>query len=56
LLAKYAKYRQGRQEAFRGTLVFPQVWPIGRAIGELQIVWACAELEDLRNRIVYLPL
>jgi hypothetical protein len=39
-----------------GLVLIPQLWPIGRAIVELQIVWACAEAEEFRNRIVYLPL
>jgi hypothetical protein len=39
-----------------GLILIPQLWPIGRPIEELHTVWACAEPEELRNRIVYLPL
>ena len=39
-----------------GLILIPQFWPIGRSIEELHIVWACAEPEDLRNRIIYVPL
>jgi hypothetical protein len=39
-----------------GLVLIPQLWPIGSAIEQLQIVWACAEAEEFRNRIVYLPL
>ena len=39
-----------------GLVLIPQAWPIGRAIEELHTVWACAEAEELQNRIVYLPL
>ena len=39
-----------------GLILIPQLWPLGRAIEELHIAWACQEAEEVRNRIVYLPL
>jgi hypothetical protein len=39
-----------------GLILIPQSLPFGYAIGDLQIVWACQDSEDFRNRIIYLPL
>lgn len=39
-----------------GVIVVPERLPIGAAIEELSIVIECAQPEELRNRIVYLPL
>lgn len=39
-----------------GVILIPQLMPIGQAVGELQIVWACQDAEEFQNRITYVPL
>jgi hypothetical protein len=38
-----------------GLILIPQLMPIGLAIEELHIAWACTEAEEFRNRTFYLP-
>ena len=39
-----------------GLILLPQLWPLGRAVEEIQIAWLCQEADEFRNRILYLPL
>ncbi|SPF33583.1 conserved hypothetical protein [Candidatus Sulfopaludibacter sp. SbA4] len=39
-----------------GVILIPQMMPIGQAVEELQMAWACKEAEEFRNQITYLPL
>jgi hypothetical protein len=39
-----------------GLIFIPQRLGIGAAIEELQLVWECADAEDLLNRVLFLPL
>jgi len=50
----FYRFVQARESP--GLILTPQLWPTGRAVEELQTVWACSEPEDLKDRIVYLPL
>lgn len=43
-------------ESIVGVIVVPQQMPIGRAIEDLELVIACHSQEELRDRIMYLPL
>jgi hypothetical protein len=39
-----------------GLILIPQALAIGPAIEELYVVWACADEEEFRCSILYLPL
>lgn len=49
-------YRFLEHQDSPGLILVPQALPIGVAIEELHLTWACGEAEEFRNRVVYLPL
>lgn len=49
-------YRFLERRESPGLILVPQILPIGSAIEELHMAWACGEAEEFRDRIVYLPL
>jgi len=36
-----------------GAVLIRQRMPIGQAVEELRMIWACQEPEEFRNRIIY---
>jgi HTH-type transcriptional regulator / antitoxin HigA len=36
-----------------GLILIPQLTPLGLAIDQLHLVWACTDADEFRNRIVY---
>ena len=45
-----------RGEPMAGAVFVPDLLPIGRAIGDLQLVIECYSQLEMQNRIEYLPL
>jgi len=39
-----------------GVVLIRQLMPIGQAVEQLQMIWACQEAEEFRNRITYVSL
>jgi len=39
-----------------GVILISQLWPLRRAVDELQIAWLCQEADEFKNRTFYLPL
>jgi len=50
----FYRFLEGRQSP--GLILIPQLAPIGMAIEDLYTAWVCAEADEFRNRVMYLPL
>lgn len=54
-LAIATRWQEAARE-FGGVLFAPQGTPIGRIIDDAELCLACLATEDMRNRLMYLPL
>jgi Domain of unknown function (DUF5615) len=50
----YTRIRSGR--SIPGVVIVPQDLPVGRAVTELEVLVEVLRPEELRDRVVYLPL
>ena len=52
----FAYDRVAGGEPMPGVFVVPQSLPVGRTIDELQMLDACSEMDEWRDRVVFLPI
>lgn len=48
--------RLAETERSPGLIIVPQSLDIGRAIGDLLLIWATTDAEEWQNRVGYLPI